>query len=399
MSFAPVAIVGQGCVLPGALNPGALWEAVADGRDLTTPPPPGAWPVDPRKIIGSEGEIFRNGARPVPSRGGFVTGFDEIFEPAGFMIPDEDVVALDRSVQWLLEATRQAVHDANYEDLGGTKAAVVIGNNAYPTATLVEMANRVLIEEPLGLATLPPRDTAAGRRYWANRFSAGRPAHLIARAFAADGPAFCLDAACASSLYAAKLACDYLQEGTVDVALAGGLSGTDNIFLHLGFSEIQALSPSGMSRPFNRHADGLLPSEGAGVVVLKRLEDAVRDGNLIHAVIRGIGLSNDGRKGGLLAPDSHGQAAAMRRAYAVADIDPATISLLECHATGTSTGDRIELLSSHSVFDRVDDLPVGSLKSNLGHLITAAGMGGIIKVVGALASGLRPPTLHAEEPL
>ncbi|MEO1225739.1 MAG: beta-ketoacyl synthase N-terminal-like domain-containing protein [Pseudomonadota bacterium] len=399
MSFMPIALVGQGCVLPGAPNPEALWRAVAGGQDLTTSAPRGAWLVDPADIIGPDGESFRDGTRPAPRRGGFVTGFEDVFDPTGFQLPAEDVVSLDRSVQWLFEATRQAVTDARCGDLASRKTAVVLGNNAYPSASLVDIANQVLIEEPLGLSTLPSQSSTEGRRYLANRFSAGRPAHLLARAFAANGPAFCLDAACASSLYAVKLACDYLQDGTADVALAGAYSGTDNIFLHLGFAEINALSPTGMSRPFSRLADGLLPAEGAAMLVLKRLDDAVRNGDKIHAVIRGLGLSNDGRGGGLLSPAKDGQIAAIRRAYELAEVEPASISLLECHATGTPTGDRVELESAAAVFGQIRDLPVGSLKSNVGHLLTAAGVGGILKVVGAMANNMRPPTLHAGEPL
>jgi len=399
MSFMPIALVGQGCVLPGALSPDALWRAVAEGQDLTAPVPRGSWLIDPAKIIGADGDVFRRRIHSAPCRGGFVTGFENVFDPTGFQLPAEDVVSLDRSVQWLFEATRQAVRDARYGDLANRKTAVVLGNNAYPSASLVDIANQVLVEEPLGLSSLPSKVTAEGRRFWANRFSAGRPAHLLARAFAANGPAFCLDAACASSLYAVKLACDYLHDGTVDIALAGAYSGTDNIFLHLGFAEINALSPTGMSRPFSRLADGLLPAEGAAMLVLKRLDDAVRDEDQIHAVIRGVGLSNDGRGGGLLSPDKDGQIAAIRRAYELANVDPASISLLECHATGTPTGDPVELASAATVFGQVRDLPVGSLKSNVGHLLTAAGMGGILKVVGAIANSLRPPTLHAGEPL
>lgn len=399
MSFTPIALVGHGCVLPGALSPTALWEAVADGRDLTSGPPPGAWPADPRDIIGGDGECFRSNSRPVPSRGGFVTGFDEIFEPDSFLLEKDDVAALDRSVKWLFEASKQAIRGAGLDDLTGRKSAVVVGNNAYPSASLVEMVNRTLIEEPLGLAELPPRDTDEGRRYWANRYSSGRPAHVLAKGVGANGPAFCLDAACASSLYAVKLACDYLQDGTVDVALAGAVSGTDNIFLHLGFSEIKALSPTGMSRPFSRHADGLLPAEGAAALLFKRLDDAVREGDRILAVVRGVGLSNDGRRGGLLAPDKDGQVTALERAYKAAGVDPSTVSLLECHATGTPTGDRIELASAGAIFTDSVDLPVGSLKSNLGHLITAAGAGAIIKVVEAMAHETRPPTVNADEPL
>lgn len=398
MSFSPIAIVGQGCVFPGALDPDSLWSAIAEGRDLTTPVPDGVWPVDPRDIPGPDGVKFRNG-QAVPGRGGFVTGFEEIFDPEGFQLPSEEIRLLDPSVQWTLEAGRQALAGLDWADLSTGNTAVVLGNHSYPTASFVDIANRVLVEEPLGISDLPPTDTNDGRRFWANRFSSGRPAHLLAQAIGADGPAFCLDAACATSLYAIKLACDYLQDGTSDIALAGAVCGTDNIFLHLGFSEINALSVAGKSRPFDRRADGLLPAVGAGVLALKRLDDAIRDGDKIYAVIRGIGLSNDGRRGGLLTPAVDGQIEAMRQAYDRSGIDPATISLLECHATGTPAGDRAEVKSAETFFSAVPDLPVGSLKSNLGHLLTAAGIGAILKVIGAMENAVRPATLHAEEPL
>lgn len=399
MSFVPIALVGQGCILPGASSPDALWEAVEQGRDLTTPAPKSAWPVEPDKIIGPDGEAFRNGSRQVPQRGGFITGFDEVFNTSGFRIPEDEVATLDRSVRWLFDVARQAMRQARIDDLAARRSAVVLGNNSYPSASLVEIAQRVYLEEPLGLASRMQGDTPEGRRYWANRYSSGRPAHLLARAIGADGPAFCLDAACASSLYAIKIACDYLQDGAADIAIAGAISGTDNIFLHLGFSEIKALSKTGKSSPFSRQADGLLPAEGAAALVLKRLDDAIADRDDILGVIRGVGLSNDGRRGGLLAPDRDGQISAIRRAYEMADIAPSTISMLECHATGTPTGDRIELTSAQAVFGGSGDLPVGSLKSNLGHLITAAGAGALIKVTQAMRRGKRPATIHAEDPI
>ena len=144
-----------------------------------------------------------------------------------------------------------------------------------------------------------------------NRFSSGLPVHLVAGAMQMTGPAFALDAACASSLYAIKLACDALHDGAADVMLAGGVNGSDDLFLHLGFTALQALSPSGRSRPFHAEADGLVPSAGAALVALKRLEDAERAGDRILGVIMGVGLSNDGRQSGFLAPAVAGQTRAM----------------------------------------------------------------------------------------
>ena len=234
---------------------------------------------------------------------------------------------------------------------------------------------------------------------WRNRFISGLPAHLVANALGLTAGATALDAACASSLYAIKLACDRLHDRTADIMLAGGVNGASDLLLHVGFSALQALSRSGQSRPFHQGADGLVPAEGAAVLVLRRLEDAIADENTILGVIRGIGLSNDGRGRGLLVPSQEGQERAMRLAYEMAGLEPRDISLVECHATGTSRGDLTELMSMASIFAGLADIPIGSLKSNLGHSITASGAAGAIKVLAAMRAGVRPPTLHVDDPL
>ncbi len=385
MPFEPVAIVGQGAVLPGALSADALWQAVAEGRDLLTEVPAGRWPVAPGPLLDR-----LTGARKLPFRGGFVTGFDEVFQPDAFLLAKDALLGEDPGVLWLLEASRQALEDAGRESLSSDRAAVVVGNLSYPTKGMMELAHRIQIEPALRAV----QHAQAPR--WSNRFGSGRPAHLLAAAIGARGPAFCLDAACASSLYALHYACRYLQAGTVDVAVAAGLNACDNIFLHLGFAQIKALSPTGRSRPFNRQADGLIPSEGAAALVLKRLETAVSDGDRIHAVIRAIGLSNDGRDKGLLSPSSAGQLRAMEAAYLEDGLDPASVSLVECHATGTAIGDNAELTSLRRLLPHSQGLPVGSLKSNTGHLITVAGIAATIKVMGAMRTGVMPASLNAE---
>ncbi|MFT7580541.1 MAG: acyl transferase domain-containing protein/3-hydroxymyristoyl [Myxococcota bacterium] len=192
-----------------------------------------------------------------------------------------------------------------------------------------------------------------------------------------------------------KLACDKLHDGELDVALAGAVQAADDLFLHMGFCALGAYSLTGRSRPFNRDADGLVAAEGAGFVALKRLSDARRDGDVIHGVIRGVGLSNDGRGKSLLAPAQLGQQRAMVQAYSQAGLTPSDVSLLECHATGTAVGDRVEVASTSAVYQGCSDVPMGSLKSNMGHLITVAGVAGLIKVVEAMRAKQRPPTLHA----
>lgn len=384
----PIAVVGLGAVLPGALSPQALWEAVAAGRELLTGVPEGIWPVPVDFLVRPKAP----GKEAAPYRGGFVTGFEAGFDPSGLRLDRDFVKGADRSLRWLLDAGRQAVRDHGRDDLAGLRGAVVLGNLSYPTRTMTDLAYRATAGAARGLPLPEPEA-------WEHRFVSGRPAQLLAEALGITGPAFALDAACASSLYAVKLACDYLRDGTADVAIAAGINGFDNIFLHIGFEKLGALSPSGNSRPFSTAADGLLPAEGAAALVLKRLDDAVRAGDRVHAVIRGVGLSNDGRRGGLLAPDQGGQIRAIRSAYAESGIDPRDVSLLECHATGTPTGDRNEIESLKRVFAGATDLPVGSVKSNLGHLITVAGMAAIIKVIGAMKAQRRPRTLNIGTPI
>ncbi len=181
--------------------------------------------------------------------------------------------------------------------------------------------------------------------------------------------------------------------------VAGAVNRTDDLFIHIGFCALQAMSRRGESRPFAADADGLVPAEGAAFVVLKRLDDAVAAGDEILGVIRGIGLSNDGNAGGFLSPAADGQVRAMEAAYAMAGLAPGDISLLECHATGTPVGDATEIESTAQIFHGTASVPIGSLKANLGHLITAAGAAGLIKVLGALRTGIRPPSRPVATPL
>lgn len=380
MPFTPIAILGTGCVLPGALGADALWQLVRAGRSALAPAAPDHWALSPhadRKRLADE---------MASEVGGRVTGFERAFSPEGFRVPVDP--ALDPVFLWTLHAAREALREAGRDVFRApVRGAFVLGNLSYPTPGLIRYALDVW-----GKKQRPPQ----GAR---DRFMSGLPAALAARAIGFEGPAFALDAACASSLYAIKLACDRLADGSVELAIAGGVNHADDLFLHLGFTALSAQSPSGRSRPFHRDADGLVPAQGAALVLLKRLADAERDGDRILGVIRGVGLSNDGRSRGLLVPSEAGQIRAMRAAYEAAGVAPDTVSLVECHATGTAVGDATEVHSLAAVFRGAADVPIGSLKSNLGHLITAAGAAGLLKVLAAMRAGERPATLHADAPL
>lgn len=377
MPLVPVAIVGRACVLPGALSPEALWQAVSDGRDLLSTTPTGRWRLPANAALCTP-------AAPQPDcswsdRGGYVEGFEQIWNPHGFALAAAELVGLDPLLHWLLHCSRAALNEVQRSG----RVGAIFGNLGFPSAGMAAFAEQVWTGN----------DTGADPR---NRFMSSGSAAVLARALTLDAGCHALDAACASSLYAIKLACDRLQEGSADLMLAGAVQGADDLFLHIGFSALNALSRSGRSRPFHRDADGLLPAEGCAMLALKRLADARRDGDTVYAVVRGIGLSNDGRGKGLLVPDASGQQRALLAAYAAAELKPAAVSLLECHATGTPVGDATELQSSAAVFTGVADLPIGSLKSNLGHLITVAGAAGLIKLIEAMRAGVRPPSLHAE---
>ncbi|MGI9331760.1 MAG: beta-ketoacyl synthase N-terminal-like domain-containing protein, partial [Gammaproteobacteria bacterium] len=381
MRFEPIAVVGEGCVLPGALSPAALWQAVRAGEDLIGSVPAGHWCVDAARVLdnGTPESVLSD-------RGGYVSGFDGVFDPDGLAVEAQTLRALDPLCQWLVHCARQALAPLAHAALP-VASSVILGNLSYPSRSLVALTEAVLL------------DTDAPAPDALNRFMSGYPAHLLTRAFGLSGSSYCLDAACASSLYAIKLACDALHERRADLVLAGGVNAADDLFLHTGFSVLQALSPSGRSRPFHRDADGLVPAQGAALVALKRLGDAEAAGDEVLAIIRAVGLSNDGRSKGFLAPDEDGQVRAMRAAYDLCGLAPHDTSLIECHATGTALGDAVELASMARVFGDCEGLPIGSLKSNLGHLITASGAAALIKVSAAMRAGIRPATLHADIPL
>ncbi|MEM5518366.1 beta-ketoacyl synthase N-terminal-like domain-containing protein [Henriciella sp. AS95] len=365
--FAPIAIVGRGCVLPGALTPDALWKAILANKDLLSDAPPGKWGVTPKEHDA------------LGYRGGFVTGFEEIFDPSAHDLGDVDAASLDPVFQWMLHAGLEAWIEAGAPSVKGKKLGVLAGNLGYPSRALSDFSADIWLDGKSSIST-------------ENRFNTGGPARMLARSLGARGAAFALDAACASSLYAVKLACDRLQDGSLDVAVAAAVNGADNLILHQGFSALNALSPTSRSRPFVNGADGLVPAEGAAAVVLKRLSDCSA-GDTVYGVIRGIGLSNDGRRKSLLAPDEGGQAEAMAAAWKMSGLDPSKdIGLVEAHATGTPTGDKVEVHATSSFFEGTEDLPVGSLKGNLGHLITAAGLASLIKLTYALNEGIIPPT-------
>lgn len=396
MDFEPIAVVGRGCVLPGALDPDTFWENIAAGRSSLSAAPAGRWRVPRRWVMGSVDDHLD---RTWSEVGGYVEGFDSVFDPGGFRVAPERISSLDPLFRWVLYGVRQALAEAGR--VGPLpRGGLVLGNLSYPTQTGAAFAEHVWLSAqrpPLRDALLAgarrPRPDAR------NRFSSGLPAVFAARALGLGSGAWSLDAACASSLYAVKLACDRLHDGTADLMVAGAVSRPDPLYLHVGFCGLSATSRTGRSRPFHQDADGLVHGEGAGFVAMMRLSDARASGVSVLGVIRGVGLSNDGRGSGLISPSEEGQVRAMRLAYDMAGVAPESVSLVECHATGTPVGDAVEARGMARVFGAADDVPVGSVKSNVGHLLASAGAAGLLKVLGALRAGVRPATLGVRRPL
>ncbi len=382
LGFEPIAIVGRGCILPGCFSPAALWETVAQQACRITPARPEEWQVDPARIRSHPPGRYQPN-RTWSDRRGVIRGFSGHFRTQDTRLEPSLVERLDPVFQWSLAAARQALDELDLDGIAGDRAGVILGNLSYPTRAHTRLAAEVWRHQLLGDAAPPPGTEAH------NRFMSGLPALLLARAWGFRGGSLALDAACASGLYAIKIACDRLQSGEADLMLAGAVNAADPLFLQVGFSALNALSLSGQSLPLQASADGLVPSEGAACVALKRLSDARQHGDSVLGVIRGIGLSNDGRSGGFLSPDENGQVRSMQLALAQSGWQPGDLQYVECHATGTQVGDGIEVASLQRVYPD-QPLVLGSLKANLGHTITASGIAGLLKMLGAMEHATLP---------
>ncbi|OGA48742.1 MAG: hypothetical protein A3G25_13125 [Betaproteobacteria bacterium RIFCSPLOWO2_12_FULL_63_13] len=386
----------MGGIFPRAPALADFWKLVEQGRDTCGPVPAGRWLLDP--------DLIRNavpGSADAVStdRGCFIEGFSA--DPSALGSPRELGASLDPAFHLLAHAGRTAFAQARTDTLDLSRVGVIIGNIALPTAGSSSLCNEVLaplLEQRISGRAGPRRKLESNAL---NRYSTGLPASLLASALGLGGGSYALDAACASSLYAVKLACDELLEQRACAMLAGGLSRPDSLYTQMGFSQLRALSPSGRCSPFDRSGDGLVVGEGAGIVALKRLQDALRDGDRILALIRGVGLSND-VDGNLLSPGSEGQLRALRLAYAQAGWSPDMVDLIECHATGTPLGDAVEFESLTRLWQggtwQSGQCVLSAVKSNIGHLLTAAGSAGLIKTVLAMQEGTLPPVANFENP-
>jgi PfaB family protein len=400
-----IAIIGQACLFPEAPDVDALWKNLLAGRDSIRTATEIDWLVDPHD--------FYDPRKGMPDRisnlsGGWLGA--PRCELDGYLLPPEWLVGLDDLFIWPLHVSREALRSAGMWELDAARkrCGLVLGAYSWSltrsTETLVgplydgeiETALRELLDRPD--FTLAPRRPPRRAPHPLNAFIAGSTAMTLARALGLTGPRYAIDAACASMLYCLKLAALHLQSGHADTMLAAAVSASDPVFASFGFSNLQAL-PQQRSRPFDATSDGLAVAEGASAFVVRRLSDARRDGDPILAVIRGIGLGSDGAGQHIVTPNRKGQMLACERAYTEAGLGPADIDYVECHATGTALGDRSEIEVIAKLCEGVRTPRIGSLKSNLGHLLTAAGGAGLTKTVLAMQHGVIPATIGIREAL
>jgi acyl transferase domain-containing protein/NAD(P)H-dependent flavin oxidoreductase YrpB (nitropropane dioxygenase family) len=408
-SAEPIAVVGLGCVMPRAFDVPSFWANLVRGVDAVGPVPPDRWDA----ALYHDPDALPNGAEFTRSAvAGAVVGFE--LDPLAFRIPPKVFASMDPTQRMALAAAAQAVRGLSID---GERAAVILGN-AMGGEFAKGLSVRVRAREILGLVRDDPALADVDDAAWSALVSrvsarlderlpamnansmAGVLSNVAAGRVAAwldwHGGAFTVDAACASALASVAIAVDWLRNGRCDAVLAGGVDGDLSPETYVGFSLAGALSSRG-STPFSEGADGFVIGEGAGLLLLTRLSDAIAKKLPVYAVIRGVGESSDGRGRGVTAPHPDGQQRALARAFADAGLSPSDVGMVEAHGTGTAIGDATETAvlrqlyaacSPHSVW-------LGSVKSMVGHLKGAAGAAGAVKAVLSVLTGVVPPTLHA----
>ncbi len=403
-----IAIVGMAGLLPGAANVRAYWDNILNKTDAIVEVPADRW--DWQRYFDSD----RAARDKIYSRwGGFIEAVP--FNPLDYGMPPNSVPSIEPLQLLMLETVRAGLADAGYLDRPfpreRTSIIVGVGGGLGDLGYLYGFRSYLphFLEADAGSGTVISRLSERLPEWTEDSFPgillnvvAGR----IANRFDLGGPNFTVDAACASSLVALDVAIKDLETRRADMAIVGAGDTVQSPFAFLAFSKTQALSPSGRCRPFDANADGIAISEGLAVVILKRLEDAERDGDRIYAIIQGIGASSDGRDKSLTAPRPAGQLRALRRAYAQAGFPPDTVGLIEAHGTGTRVGDPAEVEALCELFQparaersktlrafRGQSCALGSVKSMIGHTKSTAGLAGLIKVALALHHRALPPTL------
>jgi len=414
----PLAIVGIGCLFPGASDPQTYWTNIRDGVDAITEVPPTHWNPDD----------YFNADKHAPDmtyarRGGFINPVD--FDPLLYGLSPNNIEATDTTQLLGMVVARQALLDAGYATGRDSNDGKPFDRNR--TSVILGVTGTLELVIPLGARLGHPiwrkaladagvdqtvaeevvERISAGYVPWQENSFPGLLGNVaagrIANRFDLGGTNCVVDAACASSLSAIHLAALELYSGRSDMAITGGFDTFNDIFMYMCFSKTPALSPTGNSKPFDSNGDGTILGEGLGAIVLKRLADAERDGDNIYAVLRGIGSSSDGRGNAIYAPSANGQTRALKNAYREAGVSPSTIELVEAHGTGTRVGDAVEAEALSSVYREAQAegswCAIGSVKSMIGHTKAAAGVAGLIKVAMALKHKVLPPTIKVALPL
>jgi len=376
-----IAIVGMAFRFPGGVSDsGRFWQALKEGEDLVTEVPESRWAKS----------AYYHSKRAEPGKSytwsaGVIPGIDE-FDAGFFGISPREARQMDPQQRLLLELTWEALENGGQvpEQLAGSGCAVYVG------IASSDYAHRRI------------DDLSSADAYTMTGNTASVASNRISYIFDLHGPSMSLDTACSSSLVALHQACKSIWEGEAPMAIAGGVNMLLHPFAFVGFSKASMLSPNGRCKSFDESGDGYVRSEGSAVLFLKPLDQAEADGDPIHAVITSSGVNCDGRTKGISMPSSDGQGALLRSIYQAGDVDPNRIAYFEAHGTGTAVGDPIETSAIGKIIgaERAEDnpLPIGSVKSNLGHLETASGMAGLVKVVHCLKNRAIPPSIHFNKP-
>ncbi len=415
----PIAVVGLGLRLPGSDSPQTFWEQITTGRSGIGEVPGERWgrldfyyDPDPKAPDKTYSKI-----------GGFVRDF--VFDPLKYRIPPSVAQLMDRSQQLAVACVGDALEDAGLspERLKGKKVGIILGNsmggeNTDRYAWRVALPRSIsILEEAFGRLDLDQGAKTAFLDEFRSQYLSGLPeitedslpgelanviSGRVANVFNLEGPNFTVDAACASSMAAVMNAIAGLREGRIDYAVTGGVDAAMHASSFVKFCKIGALSPDG-SRPFDESANGFVMGEGAGIMILKRLSDAIRDGDRVYGTVLGVGSSSDGRGKGITAPNKAGQERAVKACLESAGVAAETIGLIEAHGTSTAVGDKTEL-SMLDAFFRTAGIPkgavgIGSVKSQIGHLKAASGAAGMIKAILALHHRTLPPTINVKKPI
>ena len=409
-SGTPLAIIGIGCNFPQADNPTTFWANIREGLDAITEIPPTHWRV----------EEYFSPEQKTPDhtygrRGGFLSPLQ--FNPMEFNIPPNTLEAIDTSQLLGLVTAGQALRDAGYgadRTYDRSKVSVILGVTGALELVIPLGARlghpiwRSALKEA-GVADAVAEDVvqriADAYVPWQENSFPGLLGNVVAgrisKQYDLGGTNCVVDAACGSSLSALHLASLELATGKADMVVTGGIDTFNDIFMYMCFSKTPALSPTGDAKPFDASGDGTILGEGLGIVVIKRLADAERDGDRIYAVIRGVGSSSDGKGEAIYTPSATGQKNALLDAYRQSGVAPESIGLVEAHGTGTKVGDAVEVSALREVYGEAKApwCALGSVKSQIGHAKAAAGSAGLIKAAMALPHKVIPPTIKVKNPL